>query len=155
MSTSTLANTLRIGLIAILMSIITPDAMAQRDTAPRDECLTRIARVTEGTIHFNHHTADRTVRSIRVLDDEGAPDEVIIEAGRVGKAAINHRTQASVSRIGTIVETCIEHLREHDAPPAAIAAIIRAGSRAIQAIRTSSDRAKARIDHAVANAIEG
>ncbi len=154
MFTRMFTNTLRLGLIAMILGLVTPGALAQREANPLEECLVRIAQVTEAAARFNHRTADHTIEGIRALDREGAPDRAIIAAGRVGKVAINHRTEVSVMRIGNIVEACVEHLRENDAPPAAIAVIIRAGNRATERVGISSDRAKARINHAVANAIE-
>lgn len=149
-----LTKSIQLTLIALLMTVIAPQALAQERITPVEDCLNRIARVVHNTTHANRHIASRTIEIVEELDADGAEDEAIIAAGREGKEAITERTGAAVTRINTIVDRCVNFLREHDAPPPAIAAVIQGGRDGREAVHASAHRNKTRINHAVAIAIE-
>ncbi|PCI07089.1 hypothetical protein COB72_10815 [bacterium] len=147
-------KSLRISLIAMLMAVITPQALAQERINPVDDCINRIARVVYHTTHANRHIAGRTIEIIEELDAQGAENEAVVAAGQEGKVAINQRSQAAAQRIHSIVERCVASLQEHDAPRAAIVAVRQAGMVGAEAIGESARRNKVRINHAIAIAIE-
>ena len=154
MFTNTLSQTLRFTLVAAILAVITPGALAQPDTNPDRECIERVAAIADRTIEANRAIATRTVAAIEELDANGADDFAVLGTGRMGKAAIERRSHASIARIHRIVSECVRLLRENDAPPAAIAAVLSAGERATGAVVTSARHNKARIGRAVADAIE-
>jgi len=141
-------------LIAVIMGIATPSAIAQQQRHnPVERCIERIVSIADHTVQFNRHVADNTVEAIRVLDNEGAPDEVIIATARVAKGTIDNRSQRANERIHAVAQRCIDALRAHDAPQEAIIAVERAAQGAHAAIARSVERTKARINEAVHNAI--
>ena len=148
-------NSIKVALMTLLMAMLSPNVLAQDDTNPVRECLQRMGHIAHNTIEFNHQTANRTVHSIRVLADEGAPEIVIVGTGRIGRATIERRSHAAVVRIHRVADECIARLSEHDAPPAAIEAVMRGATASSQAIHESADRAKAHIAIAVHEATEG
>jgi len=154
MFTSTLSQTLRFTLVAAILAVITPGALAQSDTGPARECIDRVTAIADRTVQANRQTATRTVAAIEELDANGAENRQIVGTGRMGKAAIERHSHASIARIHRVVSECVRMLRDNDAPPEAIAAVIRAGERATGQIVTSARHAKSRIGRAVAAAIE-
>jgi hypothetical protein len=155
MLTRTIRRPISFTLLAVLMAVLTPNAIAQQqDLSPAERCIARVGHIAHNTVRFNRHVADDTVQAIRALADEGAPDMVIIATARIAKETINRKSYGSSQHIRAIVERCIEELREHDAPPPVIHSVIAAGEAARAAIAESADRAKGRINHAVRVAIE-
>ncbi|MGV6813685.1 MAG: hypothetical protein ACWA5W_01605 [Phycisphaerales bacterium] len=151
-TTPTTSTITPIAILVLILSLFTTGTFAQSTPAtaanPARQCITHIGTITQNAVQYNHHVAESTVHSIRVLDDEGAPDELIIATARTGKAYINRRTDASTERIHDLVEHCVAELRANGAPDLVIASVIRAGNSGIQVIHASAYRAKARIDHA-------
>lgn len=138
-----------IAILTLVLSLFTTGTYAQSTPAnPARQCITHIGTITQNAVQYNHQVAESTIHSIRVLDNEGAPDELIIATARTGKAYINHRSAAATDRIRDLVEHCVAELRANGAPDFVIATIIRAGNSGIEAIYASAYRAKARIDHA-------
>lgn len=147
-------QSLRISLIALVIGLFSPLALAQQaQSGPVEECLSRMARITQATAEFNRQAAVRTVHIVRELNDNNAADQRIIAAGTVGKEAIDRRSHASIDRINTIVDNCVANLRENDAPRAAIIAVIRGGQAARDAIGASAHRSSTVINRAVRHAL--
>ncbi|MBL4592149.1 MAG: hypothetical protein JKY96_09345 [Phycisphaerales bacterium] len=146
-------STIRLGFLALLLSICAPHALAQDDGPTlAQRCVARVAEIAENTIDFNRQVATSTVHSIRVLDNDGAPDRVIIATGKAAKGTINHREQAAIQRIRNVVQACVAQLEKNGAPPAAIRAVVRSGHRAVNAIKQSAKHAKGHITRAVIHA---
>ena len=148
-----LTSSIRLGLLALIISLFAPSAIAQ-DDAPTaaEQCIARIAHITESSVENSRSITQSTVNSIRVLDRQGAPNRVIIAAGHAGKEIVDHRKGNAAQRIRGLVDRCVTQLQADGAPPRVIRAVVQAGQVGVETIRQAAENAKSRISRAVTHA---
>ncbi|MCA9303976.1 MAG: hypothetical protein KC996_07640 [Phycisphaerales bacterium] len=140
-------------IVALLLSVLSPFAIAQDAMGPAEQCIARVRAITHHTAEHNAETAERTIAAVRSLDDDGASNAAIIAAGQTGKGVIDDRSEHAANRVHVLVHECVEQLRADGAPIRVVMAVIEAGQNARERIGDSAQRTKLRITHAVQIAI--
>lgn len=143
------------GLIALIIGVLAPPAAAQDAGEIAQRCIQAVRSVALNAGDDMHAIAGHTARQIRQLDEDGAANPAILQAGASGRELINTRAQRGLDRIDALVEHCVAELRDLDAPPAMIARVLDAGRDARRAVGMARERAIDRVQAAVRRAIEG
>jgi hypothetical protein len=148
-----------VSLLVVLAAIFSPlTAKAGVSTPPTPgQVVERYVHAVQGLVgrcqEMLGRTAQGAIAVVERLDENGAPNEAIIAAGRLGVERVNRQTAYCLGGLHRLTEGAVRILHHLGAPEEAFMAVRRAAEAAAGAIREGSERAKMAVRAAVEAAI--
>ncbi len=114
-----------------------------------ERCIAEIREAAERSVEAIHTTTANGVERIARLDNEGAPDRVLIHSARDSKHRIRMISHSSSAHISRMVRACVRELERLEAPDELIEAVRTAGHHARNRIATAAENGSRAIDRAL------
>lgn len=118
-----------------------------------ERCLESMRATTERAVEGIRGSTGHALGLIARLADNGAPDGLILRAGRAGSERIGQIGSAAARRINADAERCLRLLRALGAPPEAALVVLEARQRSLGAVREAGGRGRELIFAAVQEAV--
>ncbi len=148
-------RTLSLVSIALMaLTLTSTTAAAQNAERIARACVTALHSTADKHSEAVQQTTRQTVRAIKSLDGDGAPDRAIIAAGARGIKEVEGLSRRASARAANLREDCVQALRRLNAPQEFIDRVNAAARAATVSIGDSADRAEQVIRRAVAEAID-
>ena len=110
------------------------------------QCVLGLTQITQATGEDIAQAAGQGATLIVALDDNGAPDAVLVGAARNTQDTINAQRAQGVNQAEAATKHCVRVLRALDAPRPLIAFVINAKQNAVGVMRGADLRATAGVN---------
>ena len=154
------SNTIRalsLTIATLGVSVISSPTLAENPDNPAPKiaqhCVETMQDITDTTRGVINVRRAHTVDVIRTLDQNGAPDVVLIGAAAEGRQRVNQAAAQGAQAINTLTGECLQALHQIEAPLPLIRSVQFARQGSLIVIGHARDNATDRINQALANAL--